>query len=200
MNILTRLTKKELIKPPTWLPVNTHYLVMMGSIAYGVSTDESDTDIYGFAIPPKDMVFPHLRGEIFGFGKQTNRFEQYQQHHVKDQEARKEYDLSVYSIVKFFQLVMENNPNMVDSLFVPQRCVLHSTRIGNLVRDNRKMFLHKGCWFKFKGYSYSQMAKIETKKHYGLVELKEYEKIHSISHDITFEDVKEEMMHRGLSI
>jgi predicted nucleotidyltransferase len=135
----------------------------MGSFAYGVAGDDSDSDIYGFCIPPKEMVFPHLSGEIRGFGRQIKRFEQWQEHHIMDEEARKEYDFQVYSIVKFFQLCMDNNPNMVDALFVPERCVIHSTAVGNLVRDNRKLFLHKGCWHRFRGYAYSQMHKMAIK-------------------------------------
>ena len=29
--------------------------------------------------------------------------------------------------------------------------------VGNLVREKRKLFLHKGAWPKFKGYAYSQL-------------------------------------------
>ena len=59
-------------------------LVAMGSQAYGVAKENSDTDVYGFAIPHKDMMFPHLKGEIFGFGTQTQRFEVWQEHRVYD--------------------------------------------------------------------------------------------------------------------
>lgn len=38
----------------------------MGSIACGVAEDHSDIDVYGFAIPPRDWFFPHLRGDISG--------------------------------------------------------------------------------------------------------------------------------------
>ena len=40
---------------------------------------------------------------------------------------------------------------------------IHSTQIGNIVRENRRSFLHKGCWHKFKGYAYSQTHKMKTK-------------------------------------
>jgi predicted nucleotidyltransferase len=155
--------KKKLIVPPKWLPANIHYEVITGSVAYAVSSDTSDMDIVGFAIPPKEDIFPHLRGEIMGFGRQKQRFEQWQQHHVKDDSDRQEYDFTIYSIVKFFNLVMENNPNMVDTLFTPQRCVLFCSPIAQMVRDNRKMFLHKGSYHKFRGYSYAQLNKIGTK-------------------------------------
>lgn len=161
--ILDRLDKKGLIHPPKFLIANTHYLTMMGSVAYGVSSDTSDVDIYGFCIPCKEDVFPHLRGEVPGFGRQKQRFDVWQEHHVEDKETGKQYDFAVYSIIKFFALVMENNPNMTDALFVPRRCILHSSDIAEMVREKRKMFLHKGSFHKFRGYAYQQMSKIRNK-------------------------------------
>jgi len=163
MNLVERLHSKGLIKPPPFVIGGTQYLTIMGSVAYGVSSDTSDMDLYGFCIPPKDVVFPHLAGEIHGFGQQIQRFEQFQQHHVIEKDTRKEYDLNIYNIVKYFHLVMGNNPNMIDSLFTPQNCVLQSTKIANHVRDNRKLFLHKGSWHTFRGYAYSQMHKMKIK-------------------------------------
>lgn len=166
MTIVKNLINKQLLlSPPSFLSDNIHYETMMGSIAYGVSDDSSDIDIYGFCIPPKDTIFPHLKGEIIGFGKQKNRFEQFQQHHIKD--GNKEYDISIYGIVKYFSLCMENNPNMIDSLFTPERCVLHCTAVGNLVRENRRIFLHKGSWHKFKGYAHSQLHKMRSQNRAG---------------------------------
>ena len=139
-NEVRKLNKKKVNTPAVMAPSNLCYLVIMGSVAYGLSTDESDWDIYGFSVPPKDVVFPHLKGEIPGFGRHIKRFEQWQEHHIYDADIKRNYDFAVYSIIKYFQLVMENNPNMIDSLFVPQRCVIHSTQLGNLVRENRKLF------------------------------------------------------------
>jgi len=48
-------------------------------------------------------------------------------------------------------------------LFVPRRCVLHTTQIGELLRENRNLFLHKGAWHKFKGYSFNQISKMRNK-------------------------------------
>lgn len=163
MMLLHDLSKKNLIHPPKWLPDNTIYLTVMGSQAYGVSTDTSDQDIYGVCIPPKELVFPHLAGEIPGFGRQIQRMEVWQEHHVQNPDKKVEYDFAVYSIVKFFQLCMENNPNMIDSLFVPRTAIIHSTPIAEIIRENRKLFLHKGAWHKFKGYAYSQASKIRNK-------------------------------------
>ncbi|HEY1065974.1 MAG TPA: nucleotidyltransferase domain-containing protein [Pirellulales bacterium] len=166
-----KLAERGLIRPPRFLPGNIHYETMMGSVAYGVSGDSSDVDLIGFCIPPKETLFPHLTGEILGFGTQTERFEQFQQAHIASPDELggkgRVYDVAIYGIVKYFQLCMENNPNMIDSLFTPAFCVLHITKVGSLVRENRKLFLHKGCWPKFKGYAFSQLHKMSTKEPIG---------------------------------
>jgi predicted nucleotidyltransferase len=166
------------VHPPSWLPDNLCYETIMGSVAYGVSSDTSDMDVYGICMPPKDVVFPHLGGEIFGFGRQ--RFETWQEHHVAAHD--KLWDFQIYGIVKFFQLAMENNPNVVDSMFTPRRCVLSSTPIGEYIREHRTDFLHKGAWHKFKGYAYSQLNKIRTKSPSG----KRAELVEEHGYDVKF--------------
>lgn len=184
--LLEKLAAKNLISPPGYVRSNTQYLTVMGSVAYGVATDQSDYDCYGFCIPPRDMVFPHLRGEIPGFGTQIQRFEQWQKHHVDDPNAQggrgRQYDFQVFSIVKFFNLCLQNNPNMIDSLFTPHECVLFSTRVGQMVREKRHRFLHKGCWHRFKGYAYSQMKKATSQNRTG----KRKEAVERDGYDIKF--------------
>jgi predicted nucleotidyltransferase len=147
--------------PPPWMRDNLCFETIMGSDAYGVSSGSSDSDVYGICMPPKDLVFPHLAGEIPGFGRQVKRFSTWQEHHIEA--LGKSWDFQVYGIVAFFHLAMENNPNIIDALFTPRRCVLSSTPIGERIREHRKLFLHKGAWHKFKGYAYSQLHKIHTK-------------------------------------
>lgn len=186
MSTVRKLKEAGLITPPKFVPYNIHYETIMGSVAYGVSSDTSDMDIYGFCIPPKDEVFPHLAGEIPGFGRQKQRFEQYQQHHILDPSALagegRTYDITIYSIVKYFQLCMENNPNMIDSLFTPINCVRHITKIGGMVRERRRSFLHKGAWHKFKGYAYAQLHRMSNKDPLG----KRAELVEKYGYDVKF--------------
>jgi predicted nucleotidyltransferase len=179
MSVIGELTRKNIARPPAWLPDNVHYETVMGSVAYGVSADTSDMDVYGFVIPPRDEIFPHLRGEIVGFGTPRPRFTQYQEHHLADPQALsgkgRIYDFTIYNIVDFLQLVMRNNPNIIDSLFTADTCVLHVTRVGRMVREERRSFLHKGAWHTFKGYAYQQVTKMagtrnRTGKRKALVE------------------------------
>ena len=190
-SVVRRVSELGLAKPPSFIPTNLHYEGIIGSYAYGVSSDTSDMDIYGFTIPHKDVVFPHLGGEILGFGRQKKRFEQWQQHHIEDKEAGKQYDIQIYGIVKYFHLCSECNPNMLDSLFVPQRCVLYITKIGQMVRNNRKLFLSKKVLHTYLGYSYAQMHKIEIKRPEGLDAVESFERSHGIDRPYSSEEVDE---------
>lgn len=168
----SKLNHKKLLQTKyDFIDTGIQYEVLMGSVCYGVSNDESDFDVYSFCIPPRDYVFPHLRGEIEGFSTPGERFEQFQQHHIFDKQALggkgRHYDMTVYSIVKYFRMLMDCNPNIIDSLYVPRRCVLYSTQVGEMVRENRWLFLHKGVWPKFKGYAYAQLHKLRTKQPEG---------------------------------
>jgi uncharacterized protein len=178
----------QLITPPSWMAGNVCYETIMGSVAFGVSDDVSDFDTVGFCIPPKDIVFPHLAGHIRGFGKRPKKFVCYQKHNVLAQDELggkgRVYDLNIYGIAHYFHLCMENNPNMVASLFTPQDCVLHSTPVANMVRDKRRMFLHKGCWPRFKGYAFNQLHKMKTKT--SNPGSKRYESIQVFGHDVKF--------------
>lgn len=159
--LLHTLSEDKALNMPKWMPDNTIYLTMMGSEAYAVSSGSSDIDIYGVVIPPKGDVFPHLNGYIHGFGAAPSTFSSYQQHHIK--RHPKEYDLTIYSIVKYFDLLMNCNPTVIDSLFVPRRCILHTTAISEHLRECRRIFLTQNCRAKFMGFAYSQMHKIDNK-------------------------------------
>ena len=68
MSYIKKLNGKKLLTtPPVFVWENIQYETIMGSEAYGVSSGDSDIDIYGWCIPPKDMVFPHLLQFLFCF-------------------------------------------------------------------------------------------------------------------------------------
>lgn len=179
--LLRQLLDKKLLKEcPCWLPDNCAYLTISGSIAYGCSDTNadgaSDFDVIGICTPLKDMIFPHLAGHIHCFDdppKQQpgNGSGVYEEHHVYDPDARggkgRNYDLNIYSIIKFFHECKKCNPNLIDSLFTSHECILHCTQVGNIIRENRKMFLSKKCWNTYKQYAYSQLHKMKSKNPIG---------------------------------
>lgn len=177
---IRQLAKEQLLRGvPSFLPESIHYSVIMGSNAYGVSSDTSDIDVYAMCIPDKNLIFPHLRGFVHGFDNDPGIFTTYEAMHVVDPSVRlysdeanskirgREYDIVVHSITKYFKLCMGCNPNMIDSLFVPERCVIEQTPIGTRLRESRKEFLTKRCWHTYKGYAYEQLRAIKTKQPSG---------------------------------
>lgn len=159
------------------------YEVIMGSFAYGVSGDASDIDIVAVAVPPLTEIFPHLSGYINGFGPPPQHFSTFQQHHIKDPDGKnKEYDITIYSIIKYFDLCADSNPNMLDSLFVPERCIVTSDNVAKILRNNKKMFLNKGAFHRFKGYAYQQMKNIQNKNPVG----KRVELVEKFGYDTKF--------------
>jgi len=176
-SIVNKVYQKNLREMPSFVST-THYETITGSIAYGVNQDWSDMDIYAFCIPPKHYVFDQIKG----FKDGTPNFESWQQHHIMDEEKKREYDIEVFNISKFFTLLMDNNPNMVDTLYTPENCLLHHTEIGRKVRLNRDIFLHKGAFHKFRGYAFSQLKKARTKEPVG----KRAELIHKFGFDVKF--------------
>jgi predicted nucleotidyltransferase len=148
------------------------YLTVMGSFAYATNTEKSDFDTYGIVMPQKHELFPHINGSVLGFDNiYDNYFKEWKQHSVFDQDALggrgREYDFSIYGITRFFYLAYDQNPNIIDSLFVANECILHITQVGNLIRDNRKLFLSKRIAGKLKAYASSQLKKARSKNREG---------------------------------
>lgn len=149
-------------KPKFITDDSVNYLALTGSHAYGGATPESDYDFYGIVTPPVTEVFPHIKGEIQGFGKQNNRFEQWELQHTQSRLG--ETDITIYNIVKYFQLTMDCNPNMIHSLFVPDHCVYHVDNVGKMIRKNKYLFLSEKAYHTFRGIAFAHMRKIEGKQ------------------------------------
>lgn len=185
--------KKLIISLPEWLlPNNMVYETIVGSVSFGISSDTSDFDMTGVAIPPKDYIFPHLKNRIFGFDEyeySIDRLKPYQKQ-AEDRDALggkgRQYDLQIYHIVHYFNLLRTCNPNALDSIWTPQNCVVYCSRVGHMIRDNRTLFLYKGIWDKFRSYAFSQLKKIRTKNHAGLDDVKKFEEEHGIAPGMTF--------------
>jgi uncharacterized protein len=162
MSVIKKCINLKLIHPPKFLCDNLIYETIMGSHAYALNKDDSDKDIYGIVIPPKEDIFPHLRGEIANFGTHQEQFKGWQQHHIKTEDT--EYDFNTYSIVRFFHLAMGSNPNIIDSLYTPLFCITHNTPIGNMIRERRDMFLSKKAFYTFKSYAFGELKTLKSEK------------------------------------
>jgi hypothetical protein len=117
---------------------NSHLLLkcVSGSQAYGLSLPHSDTDIKGVFVLPKH--------EFYGL--------QY-----TDQLNNETNDEMYYEIKKFIDLLLKNNPNIIELLNTPDDCVLYRHPIMELIRP--EMFLSRLCNQTFGQYAYAQIKK-----------------------------------------
>jgi hypothetical protein len=107
-----------------------------GSQAYGLALPHSDTDIKGVFIQPKK--------EFYGLT-------------YIDQINNETNDIMYYEIKKFVDLLLKNNPNILELLSTPDDCVLHRHPAMNLLKP--EMFLSKLCNQTFGQYAYAQIKK-----------------------------------------
>lgn len=111
-----------------------------GSKAYGLDTAQSDTDIKGVFVLPKDMYYSL----------------DYTAHVSNDTN-----DIVYYELKRFMELLSKNNPNILELLSVPDRFVLHKHAVMNSLNTN--MILSRLCEKTFANYAFTQI-----KKAYGL--------------------------------
>jgi predicted nucleotidyltransferase len=127
---------------------HTIFECIVGSMAYGTNSPESDIDKSGVMIPGKE----------YHYG--LKRFDQFQGYPGEDK--------TIYNFQKAIKLITENNPNMLDLLCIPDRCVLRITPYWQEVMDNAELFISKKCKFTFSGYSISQLNRIRAHRAYLL--------------------------------
>ena len=99
------------------------YEYIRGSHAYGLNVETSDIDTGGVYI---DDI-----NNILGLRK-----------NYKEQIADKKNDNVWYEVGRFLELLIASNPNMLEALFVPERCILHVSPIMQIILDNKKILYH----------------------------------------------------------
>jgi predicted nucleotidyltransferase len=131
-------------------------LCYRGSIAHGtyipnnVPSSVDDKDIFGIAIPPEEYFFG------------LKEFEQF--------ERKQEYwDVLVYDFRKFIRLLVKANPNVMQILWTPEKHILKTTWQFEEIVKNKHLFVYKGIYKSFCGYSYGQLHKMENMAYNGYV-------------------------------
>lgn len=129
--------------------VNQHTIFecIVGSQAYGTNNEFSDIDYAGVMIPGKEYFLG------------MKNFEQFQGF---------EMDKTIYDIRKALTLIADNNPNMLDLLFIPERCIVFSTKFWEKILKHRSIFLSKRIRYTFAGYAIAQLGRIKTHRKFLL--------------------------------
>lgn len=107
-----------------------------GSQAYGLALPHSDTDMKGVYVLP--------RSEYYGLV-------------YTDQINNETNDEMYYELKKFMDLLLKNNPNILELLSTPEDCVLHKSPVMDRIKP--EMFLSRLCNQTFGQYAFAQIKK-----------------------------------------
>jgi hypothetical protein len=115
------------------------YRCIVGSRAYGLDHEDSDTDRRGVYVPPAS-----LHWSLYG---------------VPEQLENAETEECYWELQKYLTLALKANPNVLETLYTP--LVEHATPLADQMRSMRAAFLSKIVYQTFNGYAISQFRKIE---------------------------------------
>ncbi len=128
-----------------------------GSIAHGMYVPNTnpfsidDKDIMGIVIPSIDCYFGL---KSFGHRGTKEKFEG-------------EWDIVIYEIKKYINLLKKSNPNVLSLLWLEENHYIQRLPEGNILIENRDMFVSKAIYKSFTGYAYGQLQRMEKFKFDG---------------------------------
>ena len=116
------------------------YEYVRGSHAYGLNTPQSDIDTGGVYVAETDEVLGLRAG-------------------YKEQISDSKSDNVWYEVGRFLELCLNSNPNMLEALFIPERCVRYCAPEMKLILEHREKFLSKKAFNALCGYAIEQIKK-----------------------------------------
>jgi predicted nucleotidyltransferase len=115
------------------------YRCIVGSRAYGLDQEDSDTDLRGIYLPPAE-----LHWSLYPLPEQL------------EDENRQE---CFWELEKFLLLALRANPNILECLYTP--LVLEAAPLAQELLAGRQMFLSQMVYQTYNGYVMSQFKKLE---------------------------------------
>lgn len=139
----------------------------VGSWLYGTNTPESDEDYCGVIMP--------IDTQVFGFETLKEIDMSIKDKDSSGKNTKEAVDRKFYELRRFLKLAMENNPNIIEQLFVTTENILYMDDIGKQILKKAELFPHKGLKQKFLGYAFSQKHKmlVKPKNFQELMNMKE---------------------------
>jgi len=128
----------------------------VGSHLYGTNTENSDLDLCGIFIAPKEYYIGLSNIAEVDFSTVVKK--------ENGRNAPEAVDRKFYELRKFIKLATDNNPNIIEQLFINQDNIIFASPLGKKLLENRHLFPHKGLYKKFIGYSLSQKSKMIVKR------------------------------------
>jgi hypothetical protein len=116
------------------------YRCIVGSRAFGLENEESDTDLRGIFLPPADLHWS-LSG-------------------VPEQYESQATEECYWELQKFLTLALKANPNVMECLYTP--LVEYTSPLAEELLERREIFLSKIFYQTYNGYVLSQFKKLEA--------------------------------------
>lgn len=127
----------------------------VGSHLYGTNTENSDEDFCGVFIPPINYYF--------GLDSVNEADLSIKSKLENGRNSKDAIDRKFYELRKFVKLAIDNNPSIIEMLFVNKENVVFHNYFGESLLDNKHLFPYKECYHRFKGYAISQTKKMLVK-------------------------------------
>lgn len=134
-------TEYDFIKTNEHLGKHVILLGLAGSYSYGTNVEGSDIDIRGITLNQKS--------DIIGL----TQFEQYVDNNT---------DTVIYAFNKIINLLLSCNPNTIELLGLNSEHYLYLNDIGQLLLDNKKLFLSRRAIQSFGGYADAQLRRLQN--------------------------------------
>jgi len=124
--------------------LKTNMLVkhLAGSKAYGTDIKTSDTDYRGLFYVSEDSII----SPWFNVDQITDPSEE---------------DTVYYELRKFMKLLVDQNPNIIETLWVKDEDVIFRTPVYDYLRANRELLLSSKAAFTYSGYASAQIKRIK---------------------------------------
>lgn len=129
------------IKTDDHLGKHVILLGLSGSYSYGTNVSGSDIDIRGIALNQKS--------DLIGL----TQFEQY----IDDNT-----DTVIYAFNKIVTLLLSCNPNIIELMGLNSEHYLYLNDIGQMLLDNKKLFLSRRAIQSFGGYADAQFRRLQN--------------------------------------
>jgi uncharacterized protein len=119
---------------------HTIYAAVVGSRAFGLATDESDTDTRGVYVAPTSAFWSLSKPPMHVEGPEPEWFS--------------------WEVERFCELALKANPNLLEVLHSPR--VVHRSELGEELLELREAFLSQLAYQTYSGYVLSQFTKLEA--------------------------------------
>jgi len=135
--------------------------VIHGSQLYGLSTPQSDVDIFGIYLEDKDTIINDYFFNSEQKGREIDLSDKIKLENGKN--SSDAVDKKFFSLKKYLGRSLNCNPNILELMYVTEENILFENDIAKELKTLRQDMLSKRAFYSFGSYAKKQAKKGETK-------------------------------------